>query len=72
MRLIYVIIKIIIIIGGRVSVKMDTAKILVVEDDEEINNLIHETLEKESYNITQAFDGREALKNMTIPLSLSY
>lgn len=41
---------------------MDTAKILVVEDDEEINNLIHETLEKESYNITQAFDGREALK----------
>lgn len=41
---------------------MEIPSILIVEDDEEINNLIGETLKKENYNIVQAFDGKEALE----------
>lgn len=37
------------------------SKILIIEDDEEINNLICDTLKKENYNIIQAVDGKEAL-----------
>lgn len=40
---------------------MKKCKLLVVEDDKEINNLISETLGQEQYDIVQAFDGREAL-----------
>ena len=35
--------------------------ILIIEDDLEINNLIKETLEKQSYMCTQAFSGTEGL-----------
>ena len=41
---------------------MEKPNILVVEDDEEINNLITEALIKESYNIIQAFDGKQAIE----------
>ncbi|WP_167630154.1 response regulator transcription factor [Listeria valentina] len=36
-------------------------KILIVEDDSHINNLLYETLVSESYSCTQAFSGTEAL-----------
>lgn len=36
-------------------------KVLVVEDDKEINNLICEGLKKEQYEVDQAFDGQEAV-----------
>lgn len=39
---------------------MDKGKILVVEDDVDINNLIKMTLEKCDYKIIQAFSGSEA------------
>jgi len=41
---------------------VEKPNILVVEDDEEINNLITEALIKESYNIIQAFDGKQAIE----------
>lgn len=41
---------------------MEMPNILVVEDDKEINNLISDALKKESYNITQVFDGRQAIE----------
>lgn len=41
---------------------MEKSKILIVEDDEEINNLIFHALKKEDYDIVQAFDGKDALK----------
>ena len=36
-------------------------KILIVEDDVNINNLINEALGKKKYECTQAFSGSEAL-----------
>lgn len=36
-------------------------KVLVVEDDKEINNLICEGLMREQYEVDQAFDGEEAV-----------
>lgn len=36
-------------------------KILIVEDDNNINQMIYETLSKEGYNCTSAFSGTEAL-----------
>lgn len=36
-------------------------KILIVEDDNNINQMIYETLSKERYNCTSAFSGTEAL-----------
>lgn len=36
-------------------------KVLVVEDDKEINNLICEGLMREQYEVDQAFDGKEAV-----------
>ncbi|MBW6410735.1 response regulator transcription factor [Clostridium weizhouense] len=41
---------------------MDTCNILIIEDDDEINDLICDALSKENYNISQAFDGRQALE----------
>ncbi len=38
-------------------------KILVVEDNEQINNLIHETLTTHGYECVQAFSGTEGLLN---------
>ena len=40
---------------------MNIPKILIIEDDEQINDLICETLKKENYDITQCFNGRDAL-----------
>ncbi|MFL0198670.1 response regulator transcription factor [Clostridium sp. WILCCON 0269] len=40
---------------------MNVSKILIVEDDEEINNLICDTLKKENYNTIQVFNGKEAI-----------
>ena len=34
--------------------------VLIVEDDENINELLRETLTKEGYQCTQAFSGTEA------------
>ena len=41
---------------------MKIPNILIVEDDKEINNLISDALIKENYNITQVFDGRQAIE----------
>lgn len=64
--------KFVFIINKKASggINMDIPNILVVEDDKEINNLICEALKKESYNIVQAFDGKEATEkyNDTIQL----
>lgn len=40
---------------------MDSLKILIAEDDSEINRLISRYLSKEGYKIDSAYDGREAL-----------
>lgn len=40
--------------------------ILVVEDDVDINNLITKTLQKQNYEVTQAFSGSEALLQLSI------
>lgn len=41
---------------------MELPNILVVEDDEEINNLISSALQRENYNIIQAYDGKQAIE----------
>ncbi len=41
-------------------------RILVVEDEADINNLIAKTLKKHEYQITQAFSGSEALLQLSI------
>lgn len=49
---------------------METAKILVVEDDADINGLLTAILKKQGYEVTSAFSGSEAglcLQNGTIP-----
>lgn len=40
---------------------MNNVKILIIEDDNDINNLVCETLSKEGYSCTQAFSGTEGL-----------
>ncbi len=40
---------------------MNNKKILIIEDDTDINNLVCETLNKAGYNCTQAFSGTEGL-----------
>ena len=40
---------------------MEDVKILLVEDDEAINNMIKKSLTKEGYNVFNVFDGQEAL-----------
>lgn len=41
---------------------LEKSKILIVEDDEEINNLIFHALKNEGYDIVQLFDGKEAIE----------
>lgn len=41
---------------------MENIKILVVEDDEEINGLISKALTREGYEVTSVFDGKRALE----------
>ncbi len=41
---------------------MDKQKILIVDDNEEIRNILHILLESEGYSIIEACDGEEALK----------
>ena len=41
---------------------MDKAKIMVVDDDQNINELLRLYLEKEGFAVIQAFDGREAVR----------
>lgn len=41
---------------------MENIKILVVEDDEEINGLISKALTREGYEVTSVFDGKMALE----------
>lgn len=41
---------------------MERLKILIVEDDVNINNMIKESLIKEGYDIGQAFHGLEAME----------
>lgn len=45
---------------------MNNIKILLVEDDETINEMIKESLTKEGYNVTNIFDGEQALKSLEI------
>lgn len=40
----------------------DSRKIMVIEDDRFLSSLIKARLEKDSLNVTQAFDGEEAIK----------
>lgn len=39
-------------------------KIIVVEDERDINNLIAYNLRKENFSVEQAFDGNEAMKKL--------
>ena len=41
---------------------MESSKILVVDDDKNINELLRLYLEKEGYTVAAAFDGRDAVK----------
>lgn len=41
---------------------MDNTKILVVDDDKNINELLRLYLEKEGFSVSQAYDGNEAVK----------
>lgn len=49
---------------------MEIQKILVVEDDKEINNLIYESLIKENYQVIQCFDGKEAIEKYNDKINL--
>lgn len=40
------------------------AKILIVEDDKDLNNAYNLILENEGYEVLSAFDGKEALKKI--------
>ena len=41
---------------------MEKIKILIIEDEESINNIVKSYLVKEGYEVYQAFDGEEGLK----------
>ncbi|MHC1685131.1 MAG: response regulator transcription factor [Clostridiaceae bacterium] len=43
---------------------MNDIKILLVEDDEAINEMIKESLIKEGYKVTNVFDGEKALRSL--------
>lgn len=49
---------------------LEKSKILIVEDDEEINNLIFHSLKKEGYDIVQFFDGKEAVEKYSNSFNL--
>lgn len=44
---------------------MDNIRILVVDDDSNINELLRLYLEKEGYTVVQAYDGNEAVKKFS-------
>lgn len=44
----------------------DTAKILIAEDDTDINNLIYTVLNRQGYHTVQAFSGTEASLRLTM------
>lgn len=44
---------------------MDTRKILIVDDDEDLCNIFKQVLEEEGYNISTARDGQQALAEAT-------
>lgn len=45
---------------------MNTARILVIEDDTDINNLISAILKKAGYQVTQSFSGTEAALRLSM------
>lgn len=47
---------------------MEKLKILIVEDDVNINNMIKESLIKEGYDTGQAFHGLEAVENFKVKI----
>ena len=50
---------------------METAKILVVEDDADINGLLTTILKKQGYEVTSAFSGSEAGRCVWAQMTLS-
>lgn len=50
---------------------MENYKVLIIEDDKDINNLISEALKQEQYEIVQAFDGKEALEKYNKDINLA-
>ncbi|HDR7706387.1 TPA: response regulator transcription factor [Bacillus thuringiensis] len=44
---------------------MKKEKLLLVEDDRDLNHLVKEFLEREGFNITSVFDGEEAIKELS-------
>lgn len=44
---------------------MENTKILVVDDDKNINELLRLYLEKEGYAVTQSYDGKDAVKKFS-------
>lgn len=44
---------------------MENLKILIIEDDLDINNMIKEALVKEGYEVKQAFNGLEGVDSFT-------
>ena len=58
---------------------MEKIKILIIEDEESINNIVKSYLVKEGYEVYQAFDGEEGLKkflsediDLVIPVSYTH
>ena len=45
-------------------------RILVIEDDKEINDLIYEGLKREQYEVSQVFDGKQALEKYSDDINL--
>lgn len=45
---------------------MDNIKILVVEDDPEINRLVYHALEKEGYSVENVFNGKDAVSKLAL------
>lgn len=47
-------------------------KILLVDDDRELTSLLKELLEMEGFNVVIAYDGEQALQQLTRPLICYY
>jgi len=45
---------------------MNDIKVLIIEDDEAINDMVKKSLIKEGYKVISAFDGEKALKSLEI------
>jgi len=50
------------------NIHLSQNKILVVEDDGDIRSFLHEALEIEGYDVYEAKDGDEALKQIRVIL----